>query len=166
MVRDAIQERGCHLGIAEDSDPLPELQVGGDDDARFFVELADQVEQQCAAGFRERDIAQLVDDDAIQGRQLPDDLSGIAVGLFLDQRVDQIDCVEEAGLLAVVDQCGSKRESDMGFACPGYAYQDEVVCLFGELARAEGLDLGLGDGCCAVIEGGEVLICGSFAMRI
>ena len=82
MVRDAIQERSCHLGITEDSDPFPELQVGGDDDAGFLVELADQVEQQRAAGFRERDVAQLVDDDAIQSRQLPDDLPGIAVGLL------------------------------------------------------------------------------------
>ena len=80
MVRDAIQERGCHLGIAEDSDPFTELQVGGDDDAGLLIELADQVEQQCAAGFRERDVAQFVDDDAIQSRQLPDDLPGIAIG--------------------------------------------------------------------------------------
>ncbi len=85
MVRDAIQQRGCHLCIAEDSDPFSELQVGGDDDAGFLVELADQVEQQCAAGLGERDVPQLVDDDAIQGRQLPDDFPGIAIGLFLDQ---------------------------------------------------------------------------------
>src|SRR6056297_2858340 len=34
----------------------------------------------------------------------------------------------------------------------------DVLPVFGELARAEGLDLGFGDGCCAVIEGGEVLV--------
>ena len=46
----------------------------------------------------------------------------------------------------------------MGFACSGFAHQDEVVRLFGKLARAEGLDPGPGDGRCAVIEGGEVLV--------
>ena len=69
---------------AEGSDQFPELQVGGDDDAGFLVELADQVEQQCTAGFRERDIAQFVDDDAIQSRQLPDDLPGIGIGRLLN----------------------------------------------------------------------------------
>lgn len=100
---DAIQERGCHFGIAEDCDPFPELQIGRDDDAGLLVELADQMEEQRASGFGERDVAQLVDDDAVQGRQLSDDFPGIALGLLFDQCIDQIDGVEEAGLLAVVD---------------------------------------------------------------
>ena len=36
-MRDAIQERGCHLGIAEDRDPFPELQIGRDDDTGLLV---------------------------------------------------------------------------------------------------------------------------------
>ena len=46
----------------------------------------------------------------------------------------------------------------------GSAYQDEVVCLFGELARAEGLNSGLGDSCCAIIEGGEFLMMAAFTL--
>ena len=98
MMGYAIQKRGCHFGIAEDRDPLSELQIGGHDDAGLLVKLADQMEQQCAAGLGERNVAQLVDDDAVQGRELPDDLPGIAPGLFPDQGVDQIDGVEEARL--------------------------------------------------------------------
>ena len=45
MMGDAIEERGCHLGIAELGGPLAEGQVGGDDDRGLLVELADQVEQ-------------------------------------------------------------------------------------------------------------------------
>src|SRR5690606_850276 len=71
---------------------------------------------------------------------------------------DQIDRVEEAGFLAVVDQSGAQSDGDMSFACPGSAHQAEVVRLFGELARAEGFDLGVGDGCCTVIKGGKVLV--------
>ena len=134
---EAIQKRGCHLCISKDLSRFREAEVGGYDDAGFLVEFADQMEDQCAAGFRERDIAQLVDDDAIQSRQLPDDFPSIAVGLFLDQSIDQIDRVEEAGLFAVVDQDGSKRDGDMSFARPGSAHQDEVVRLFGELPCAE-----------------------------
>ncbi len=44
VMRYPVQERGCHLGIAEDRDPFTELQVGGDDDAGFLIELADEVE--------------------------------------------------------------------------------------------------------------------------
>lgn len=55
-MRHPVEERGCHLGIPEDRDPFTELQVGGDDDAGFFIELADEVEQQRAAGLRERDV--------------------------------------------------------------------------------------------------------------
>ena len=45
MVRDAIEQRGVHLGVAEDGGPLAEGEVGGDDDRGLLVELADQVEQ-------------------------------------------------------------------------------------------------------------------------
>lgn len=102
MMGYANQKRGCHFGIAEDRDPLAELQIGGDDDAGLLIEIADQMEQQCATGLGERDVAQLVDDDAVQDRELPDDLPRIALGLLLYQGVDQIDGIEEAHLLAVV----------------------------------------------------------------
>ena len=84
-----IQKRGCHLCIAKDGNPFPKLQVCCDDDAGFLIEFADQMEQQRAAGFWERDIPQLVDDHAVQRRQLPDNLPGIALGLLFDQSVDQ-----------------------------------------------------------------------------
>ena len=45
-MRAAIQERGCHLCITEDRDPLAELQIGRDDAAGLFAKLADQMEQQ------------------------------------------------------------------------------------------------------------------------
>ena len=46
MMSYAIQKRGCHLSIAEDRDPLSELQNGGDYDTGLLIELADQMEQQ------------------------------------------------------------------------------------------------------------------------
>ena len=159
-MRDAVQKRGCHLCVSEDGDPFAELQIGRDDDTGLLVKLADQMEEQRASGLGERDVAQFVNDDAVQGRELPDDLPGIALGLFLDQGIDQIDRVEETGLLAVVDQRGSQSDSDMGFAGSGSADQNEVVRFLGELACTERFDLGLGDPGRAVIEGGEVLVVG------
>ena len=54
VVREAVEQRGRHLGIAEDARPLTEGQVGGDDDRGALVEPADEVEQQLTAGLSER----------------------------------------------------------------------------------------------------------------
>ena len=158
MMCHPVEERGCHLGIAEDGDPFTELQVGDDDDAGFLVEFAYQMEQQRAAGLWERDVTQLINNDAIQWRQLPDDLPGITLGLLPDQGVDQIHSIEEAGLFALIDQCGSQSNGDVGFACASSAHQNEVVGVLGELSGAEGIDPSLSNSGCAVIEGGKILV--------
>ena len=56
MVGEPVEHRGGHLGITEDTGPFTEGQVGGDDDRGAFVELADQVEQELAAGLGEGQI--------------------------------------------------------------------------------------------------------------
>lgn len=98
------------------------------------------------------------DDDAIQWRQLPDDLPGIAFGLVPDQSVDQIDGIEEAGLFALIDQCGSQGNGDVGFACAGSAHQNEIVGFLRKLSGAEGGDPALGDGGGTIVKRGEVLV--------
>ena len=65
-MRHPVEERSCHFGITEDGDPFTELQVGGDNDAGFLVELADEMEQQGTAGFWEWDISQFVDDHTVE----------------------------------------------------------------------------------------------------
>src|SRR5208282_4394956 len=60
VVGEAIEQRGGHLGVAEDGRPLTEAEVGCDDDAGAFVEPAEQVEEQGAAGGAERQVAQLI----------------------------------------------------------------------------------------------------------
>ena len=54
MMGEPIEQRGGELGIAEDIGPFREAQIGRDDEAGALVELADQVEQQCAARLAER----------------------------------------------------------------------------------------------------------------
>ena len=60
VVCEAVEERRCHLGVAEDARPFAEGEVGGDDDGRALVKTADEVEQQLATGLGEGEIAQLV----------------------------------------------------------------------------------------------------------
>jgi len=157
-MRPPVEERGCHLGIAEDGDPFTEFQVRCDDDAGLLVERADEMEQQRAAGLWERNVSQLVDDDTIQWCQLPDDLPGIALGLLPDQCVDQINRIEEARFFTLVDQCGSQGDSNVGFSCSGSAHQNEIVGIFSELSGAEGVDPSLSNSGGAVIEGGKILM--------
>ena len=62
MVGEAVEQRGCHLGIAEHAGPFAEGQVGSDDDGCAFVEFADQVEQELSAGLGKGLIAQFIED--------------------------------------------------------------------------------------------------------
>jgi len=45
MMRQAIQHGGGHPGVAEYLRPIGKSQIGGDQQRRVFVQLADQVEQ-------------------------------------------------------------------------------------------------------------------------
>ena len=67
---EAIEQGGGHLGIAEDAGPFSEGEIGRDDDRGSLIEKADQVEQQLAAGLGERQIAQLVEDDEVEAREI------------------------------------------------------------------------------------------------
>ena len=58
---DAVEQSCCHLGIPEHGRPLAEGEVGRDDDAGAFAELADQVEQLLPARARERQISKLIE---------------------------------------------------------------------------------------------------------
>ena len=66
VMGEAVEERGCHLGVAEHAGPFAERQVRRDDDRGPLVEPADQVEQQLTARLRERQIAQLIKDQEVQ----------------------------------------------------------------------------------------------------
>lgn len=44
VMGEPVEQGGRHLGIAEDTGPFAEAQVGRDDDACVLVELAQQME--------------------------------------------------------------------------------------------------------------------------
>jgi hypothetical protein len=70
VVREAVEQRRCHLGVAEHARPFAESQVGGDDDGGPLVKSADQVEEQLAAGLGEWQVAQFVEHDEVEPRQV------------------------------------------------------------------------------------------------
>ncbi len=74
-MREAVEQSGRHLGIAEDAGPFAEAEVGGDDYAGALVEFTQQMEQQCAARCAERQVAQLIENDEIGMGKPTGDLS-------------------------------------------------------------------------------------------
>ena len=53
VMREAIQQGRGHFGISENARPFAKGEIGGDDERGAFVEPADEVEEQLAAGLGE-----------------------------------------------------------------------------------------------------------------
>jgi hypothetical protein len=119
VMGEAVEHGGGHLGVAEDLGPISEGEVGGDQQRGVLVELADQVEQQLAAGLAERQIAKLVDDDEIVAQQLLGQAAAAPGGLLLLELVDQIDEIEEPAPGAGADNRRGDGDAQMGFARTG-----------------------------------------------
>jgi len=45
VMRQSVQQCGSQLGIAKDVRPFRKTQIGGDNDAGLFIQLADQMKQ-------------------------------------------------------------------------------------------------------------------------
>ena len=111
-------EQSCgHLGVSKDGGPFAEAEVGGDHDAGALVKLAEQMEQQRAAGCAERQVSEFVQDDEVEFGQVFGDLACFAFGLFLLEGIDQFNGREEADFAAMMLDClDTKGCGDMGFA--------------------------------------------------
>ena len=66
---ETIEQRGRHLGVAEDAGPFAEIEIGGDDHRGSFIEPADEMKEQLAASLREGQIAEFLakDDSESEG---------------------------------------------------------------------------------------------------
>lgn len=105
-MRQAVEQRGRHLGVAEDSGPFSERQVCGDDDRGAFVKPADQVEEQSAAGLGEGQITEFVEDHKVERGQVVGNAALLAAAMFGFQAIDEIDDVEEAAVRRGVELLG------------------------------------------------------------
>ena len=70
MMGETVEQRGGHLGVAEDGWPFAEGEVGGDDDRGALVEPAHEVEEQLPAGLGEGQVAEFVEDDEVAAYEL------------------------------------------------------------------------------------------------
>ncbi|MCY1228077.1 hypothetical protein D9M72_403730 [compost metagenome] len=161
VVREAVEQGGRHLRVAEHRRPFGEVQVGGDHHAGVLVQLGQQVEQQRAAGLAERQVAQFVQDHQIHSQQAQRNTPGLALGLLLLQCIDQIDRRVEPHALAVAhDARHAQSRCQMGLACAWTTDQDHVVRGLGELQHRELVDQLLVDHRRVEVEAGQIPVHG------
>ncbi len=66
MMGKTVEQCGGHFGVAEYSGPLAKAEICGDDNAGALVEFGEQVEEQSTAGRAERQVAEFIEDDAVE----------------------------------------------------------------------------------------------------
>ena len=121
VVSEAVEQCGGHLGVAEHARPFAEGEIGGDDDRGSFVEPADQVEEQLAAGLGEGQITEFVEDDKVHaGEVIGEPALPAAAGLGFEL-IDEIDDIVEPAAGAGADAASRDGDGDgeMRFAGSG-----------------------------------------------
>jgi hypothetical protein len=103
VVSEAIEQRGRHFWIAKDARPIAEGEIGGDDDRAALVEPADEMEQQLAAGLGEGKIAEFIEDDEVEAREIIGDAALATSAAFGLELVEEVDGCEEASARSGAD---------------------------------------------------------------
>ena len=145
MVGQAVEERGCHLGVAEDAGLFAEGEIGGDNDRGAFVEATDEMEQKLASGLSEGEIAEFVENDEVHaGQVLGEAPLAPVTGLGLEP-VDEVEDIVEPTARAILDKASRDRDGEMGLAGAGSSDQDNVALLGDEATAGEAVDQRLVD---------------------
>ena len=115
------------------------------------------MEEQLAAGLREGQIAELVENDEVHAGEIVGHAALLAGASFGLELVDEIDDVEEAAARAVADAGTRDGDGEMGLACSGAADEDDVALIGQEVAAGEIADEGFVDGRVLEVEVVDVL---------
>ena len=83
MMGNSVEQCRGHFGIAEHLYPFCEVEIGGDNQRGFFIELADQVKQQSPTRCWKRQITQFIQNHCIHCGQLFGQIAGVTVLFFL-----------------------------------------------------------------------------------
>ena len=106
MVRQAIEQSGGELLVAEDPDPFGEGEIGGDDGRAALVAVGEDVEEQLAAGAVEWHEAELVADQEVDSLKLLLQAAQLPLVAGFDQVADEV------GGLAEPDPAAALRRLD------------------------------------------------------
>ena len=156
VVSEAIEQCGGHLGVPEDARPFAEGEIGGDDDRGSFVEPADEMEEELAAGLGEGQIAEFIEDDEVHAGEVIGEPALPAVAGLGFEPIDEIDDIVEPAARAGANAASRNGDGEMGLAGSGSADQHDVALLGDEAAAGEVFDQGLVDGRAGELEVGQV----------
>ena len=157
MGRQTVQQGGGHLGITEGTGPLGKHQVGRDQHAGVLIKLGQQVEQQSSTNLIEWLVAQFIKDHQVHAHQTQRNAPGLALGLFLLQRVDQVDGRVDPQALAVLRQArDAQRRGQVGLACARPANEHRVLSFLGERQIRQFKDQGFVHGVCFKVKAGQI----------
>ena len=115
VMGESVEQGGGHFGIPEDLHPFPEAEIGGHDQGGFLIQRADEMEQQRATAFGERQIAEFIENHRVDLGQAACARSGFAELLFLLQLIDEIDDVIEPDPVPGLDGGHAEGNGEMGF---------------------------------------------------
>ena len=90
MMEQPVEQRSGDDGVAEHLAPFGEAAVGGEDHGALFVAGVDELEEQIAAAWRDRQVSDLVDDEQCRPAQIADALTKHAIAFGLGQRSDDV----------------------------------------------------------------------------
>ena len=136
MMGEPVEERGRHLGVAEDARPFTEGQIGRDDHRCAFVELANEMEEQLPTSLSEGQIAEFVENGEVLASEVIGNSSLSPCACFGLQAIDEIDCIEEAAAQAGADASRPfSWTSDNGRVDAALAPVDNIPCRSTRRAR-------------------------------
>ena len=140
MVKQSVEKGRRDDGIAEDVAPLGEAAVRGEDHRALFVPGVDELEEEIAAAGRDREVADLVDDEQRKAAVVADPLAKGAVAFGLGERDDDVGERAEVDAAAGFDRLDAEGEAQMSLAGSGWTYEMERFGAVDELQPGERQD--------------------------
>ena len=119
MVSETIEQRRGHLGVPEHARPFAEGEIGGDDNRGSFVEPADEMEEELAAGLGEGQIAEFIEDDEVHAGEVIGEPALPAVAGLGFEPIDEIDDIVEPTARAGANAASRNGDGEMGLAGSG-----------------------------------------------
>ena len=127
MVGDAVEQGAGEALAGEDRGPFLEGQVGGDDGGAVFVAPAEDIEQQLAAGLRQGNVAEFVDDQQVHLGELVLEAEQPLLVARLHHLVDQMGGGGEAHGEALLAGGEAEGQRDVRLAAAARSEQDRVL---------------------------------------
>lgn len=122
-MREPVEQGSSETLVAEDLCPVSEAQVGGDNHGHALVKGRAELEDQLRASGRERNEAQLVQDNQAMPESSGQELGQVMLVLGLDQFVDQARRVIEAHTMSL--PAGSQGKAGRNVRLPQTGIPDQ-----------------------------------------